>query len=59
MVGWGWCVHDFYLNASGSSSKKSPIWQYLKLGSDFNSASLDLRTEKVWALFSKDRFLFN
>lgn len=49
MVGWGWCVHDFYLNASGSSSKKSPIWQYLKLGSDFNSASLDL-LPAIWGL---------
>lgn len=33
-------MHDFYLNASDSSRKNVPIWQYLKLGSDFHSASL-------------------
>lgn len=47
--GVGWCVHDFYLNATDSSSKKAPIWQYLKVGSDFYSASLH-RLPAVWGL---------
>lgn len=35
IVVWRWCVHEFYLNARGSSSKKASTWLYLELGFDF------------------------